>query len=71
MFSVVGVGSFAFHATLSYTAQLADELPMIYAASWCLLILFDNTSGFDLASSPSSITWLASVSTFDVLFTLA
>ncbi|KAI8918758.1 ceramidase-domain-containing protein [Entophlyctis helioformis] len=28
--AVVGAGSFAFHATLTYTMQLSDELPMIY-----------------------------------------
>ncbi|EFX01210.1 alkaline dihydroceramidase [Grosmannia clavigera kw1407] len=28
---IVGMGSMAFHATLKYSMQLADELPMIYA----------------------------------------
>jgi len=32
---IVGVGSFLFHATLSYEMQLLDELPMIYCA--CIL----------------------------------
>jgi dihydroceramidase len=29
-YTVVGIGSMAFHATLKYEMQLADELPMIY-----------------------------------------
>lgn len=36
----VGCGSFAFHATLLYEAQLLDELPMIYTSlvlSYCIL----------------------------------
>lgn len=36
----VGIGSFAFHATLLYEAQLLDELPMIYTSlvlSYCVL----------------------------------
>jgi len=30
--ALVGLGSFAFHATLLYSAQLLDELPMIYCS---------------------------------------
>ena len=29
----IGVGSFLFHATLKYEAQLLDELPMIYTSA--------------------------------------
>ncbi|CAO1637811.1 unnamed protein product [Sympodiomycopsis kandeliae] len=38
--ALVGLGSFAFHATLTRPAQLLDELPMIYASlilSYCVL----------------------------------
>lgn len=35
-FGAVGLGSWLFHMTLSYEAQLLDELPMIYAT--CILI---------------------------------
>jgi len=34
-YMVVGLGSTAFHATLKYSMQLADELPMIY--STCIM----------------------------------
>jgi Ceramidase len=35
---IVGLGSFAFHATLLYSSQMADELPMSWAAlSWCYI----------------------------------
>ncbi|KAH8919033.1 alkaline phytoceramidase [Atractiella rhizophila] len=36
---LVGLGSFFFHATLSYEWQLADELPMVFAASTVLYIV--------------------------------
>lgn len=38
--ALVGIGSFAFHATLLYECQLLDELPMIYTSlvlSYCIL----------------------------------
>ena len=66
---MVGVGSFAFHATLLHEAQLADELPMIFVASYGLFCLFDTAhSGFGLSSLR---TWLlaAALVTFNVLFT--
>ncbi|KAF8585114.1 alkaline phytoceramidase [Ramaria rubella] len=40
-FGLVGIGSFAFHATLLYQAQLADELP-IYVCSQILYVLFET-----------------------------
>ncbi|KAF9820037.1 hypothetical protein IEO21_01699 [Rhodonia placenta] len=67
-FALVGVGSFIFHATLRFEAQLADELPMVYVASYCTAILFDTVPGFGLKGSPAVI--LATVfMIFNVLFT--
>ena len=40
IFSIIGVGSFLFHATLLRTAQLLDELPMLYLISQsCFIVL--------------------------------
>lgn len=62
------MGSFIFHATLLFEAQLADELPMVYVASYCTAILFDTVPGFGLKGSPAVI--LATVfMIFNVLFT--
>ncbi|KAG6900516.1 hypothetical protein C0993_009469 [Termitomyces sp. T159_Od127] len=44
--ALVGIGSFAFHATLLFEAQLADELPMIYVGSMSLWFLFDDRPGY-------------------------
>ncbi|KDQ63236.1 hypothetical protein JAAARDRAFT_29256 [Jaapia argillacea MUCL 33604] len=49
-FALVGLGSFAFHATLLYEAQLADELPMIYLATYSTFMMFDTGPGFTLWS---------------------
>lgn len=67
-FALVGLGSFIFHATLQYEAQLADELPMIYVASYCTAVLFDLQPGFSInnARSRTIITLLLS---FNILFT--
>ena len=46
--TLVGLGSFFFHSTLLYEAQLADELPMIYIASLLLITLLDTDPGFSL-----------------------
>jgi len=66
-FALVGVGSFAFHATLLYEAQLADELPMILVASYTLYLLFDTDPGFSLRTFRSRIT-LATMLVFNFLF---
>ncbi|KAG0151996.1 hypothetical protein CROQUDRAFT_650577 [Cronartium quercuum f. sp. fusiforme G11] len=39
---LVGIGSSAFHATLKYDWQLADELPMIYTSSFIAYVAFDT-----------------------------
>jgi len=44
--ALVGTGSFVFHASLLYEAQLADELPMVLVASYTLFILSDPRKGF-------------------------
>jgi len=61
----VGIGSFAFHATLLYEAQLADELPMILAASYCCFVMFDTRPGFHLKSARG----LYPLILFNILFT--
>lgn len=67
-FGLVGIGSFAFHATLLYEAQLADELPMVYVASFTLYLLLDSKPGFD-NTTRRSILSVAALVAFDVLFT--
>ncbi|KAG2022865.1 phytoceramidase [Coprinopsis cinerea AmutBmut pab1-1] len=66
--ALVGIGSFFFHATLQYHAQLADELPMIYVGSMSLWMLFDSKPGFGLKSSRTRFL-LAAALLLDVLFT--
>ncbi|ETW87150.1 hypothetical protein HETIRDRAFT_468990 [Heterobasidion irregulare TC 32-1] len=68
--ALVGIGSFAFHATLLYQAQLADELPMIYISSYNIFILFETKRGFTLQSTSSQIALLAAL-LFDIAFTLS
>ncbi|KDR85706.1 hypothetical protein GALMADRAFT_234756 [Galerina marginata CBS 339.88] len=65
---LVGVGSFFFHATLLFQAQLADELPMIYVGSMSLFLLFDNKPGYGLQQTRTRVV-IALVVLFDVLFT--
>ncbi|KAF5352761.1 hypothetical protein D9756_005894 [Leucocoprinus leucothites] len=66
--TLVGIGSFLFHATLLYEAQLADELPMIYVGSMSLFITFDDGAGYGVHSLRSK-SLIAILLLFDVLFT--
>ncbi|KAF8167377.1 ceramidase [Crassisporium funariophilum] len=66
--ALVGIGSFFFHATLLFTAQLADELPMIYVGSMSLFLLFDNKPGFGLRSTRTKFL-IALLVLFNTLFT--
>jgi dihydroceramidase len=59
----VGIGSFAFHATLLYQAQLADELPMILAATYVFYLLLDIQPG---PGRPLSV--IVPLLVFDALF---
>lgn len=65
-FSLVAIGSFAFHGTLLYEMQLADELPMILSASVNVFALLDTTKGFHTYSK----TLLAAILAADVSFAL-
>ena len=47
LLGLIGSGSFLFHATLSYSAQLLDELPMIY----CVCVLTYSIFQADVAHS--------------------
>ncbi|CCM04465.1 uncharacterized protein FIBRA_06645 [Fibroporia radiculosa] len=67
-FALVGVGSFIFHATLLFEAQLADELPMVYVATYFCGILFDTARGFGLRGFPA-LPLAASFMAFNVAFT--
>ncbi|EJF67253.1 alkaline phytoceramidase [Dichomitus squalens LYAD-421 SS1] len=67
-FALVGIGSFMFHATLLFEAQLMDELPMIYVASYCCAVLFDTSRGFDLRQSNAGQLGVIFM-VFNVLFT--
>lgn len=67
-FAFVGLGSFIFHATLLYEAQLADELPMVYVATYCLALLFDCDPGFSLRT-PRALGLTALYFVFNIFFT--
>jgi len=66
---LVGLGSFAFHATLTYEAQLADELPMIYVCSQSLYVLFETVPG-SLKDSSRRRPLAMIIILFDIVFTL-
>lgn len=57
-----------FHATLLYEAQLADELPMIYVASFTLAVLLESEPGFEIKSTYSKFLITTTV-IFDIVFT--
>ncbi|KAK0465540.1 ceramidase-domain-containing protein [Desarmillaria tabescens] len=67
-FATVGLGSFAFHATLLFHWQLADELPMVYVASLGCWVLYDRSPGFSFVDSRALITLFMTIA-FDALFT--
>ncbi|SPO29698.1 related to YPC1 - Alkaline ceramidase [Ustilago trichophora] len=43
--ALVGFGSAFFHATLTYTTQLLDELPMIYTSAWLTYCVCETQRG--------------------------
>ena len=67
-FALVGIGSFIFHATLRYSAQLMDELPMVYVASYCCAVLFDTQPGYDIGNAKSK-SIIALLAVFNIVFT--
>ncbi|KAK4684256.1 dihydroceramidase, partial [Tremellales sp. Uapishka_1] len=44
--SLIGVGSFGFHASLRWEWQLMDELPMIYVITYATYLVFDTLPTF-------------------------
>ncbi|KAH9849242.1 alkaline phytoceramidase [Lenzites betulinus] len=67
-FALIGIGSTIFHATLTFQAQLMDELPMVYVCSYCCAMLFDTSRGF--AWKGSNAPYLAAIFfAFNILFT--
>ncbi|CAL1694432.1 unnamed protein product [Somion occarium] len=67
-FALIGLGSMIFHATLLYSAQLADELPMIYVATYCSAILFDTEPGWG-ADNVRTLFLVSAYFLFNILFT--
>ncbi|KAF7337511.1 hypothetical protein MSAN_02224100 [Mycena sanguinolenta] len=65
---LIGLGSFWFHATLQFQAQLADELPMIYVTTTTLWLLFDQDYGFTFTSLRTRLLTVVAV-VFNILFT--
>jgi len=53
---IVGLGSILFHATLKYTFQLTDELPMIYGS-----LIFIYLVVADYKSRPKLTAYLPSI----------
>jgi len=68
--AAVGLGSFAFHASLLYEAQLADELPMILVASYSLFILSDSRKGFNFDAGHGVIPLVAFNTLFPVSYAI-
>jgi len=68
--AVVGIGSFAFHASLLYEAQLADELPMVIVASYSLFILSDSRKGFNSDAGHGLILLIAFNTLFPVSYAI-
>jgi dihydroceramidase len=66
-FAFVGIGSFAFHATMLYQAQLADEIPMIFVASYQCFLLFNTDPGFGLLSG-RSISLIIAITSLNIMF---
>ncbi|KAL5519469.1 YDC1 [Sanghuangporus vaninii] len=66
--ALIGIGSFAFHATLLHAAQLSDELPMIYTVSYSLYILFDTCPGYKITANKKSMILLIAVVLSNALF---
>ncbi|KAF7302764.1 hypothetical protein HMN09_00911500 [Mycena chlorophos] len=67
--AAVGIGSFWFHATLLYSAQLGDEIPMIFVTTMCMWLLFDQRPGFSFLKTTRSWATTILASLFITSFT--
>lgn len=54
-----------------HSAQLSDELPMIFTTSCSMFILLDTSNGFEILENKKSLLLLISVVLFDILFTFS
>lgn len=45
--TLIGIGSFGFHASLRWEWQLMDELPMIYVVSYAAYLVMDTKPSFE------------------------
>lgn len=50
--SLIGLGSFFFHLTLSYHTQLLDELPMLFGATFVTYCVFNTQRAGEKAAVP-------------------
>jgi len=66
--TLIGIGSFGFHASLRWEWQLMDELPMIYVVSYSAYLVFDTLPGFE-----PRLGWVgpALMLAFDIFVTLS
>ncbi|KAG0246032.1 ceramidase-domain-containing protein [Mortierella sp. GBAus27b] len=67
--TVVGIGSFLFHATLLHRMQMLDELPMLYAVLVLFFCLIESRFGPQPSWFPIALTIHGILVTFLVAFT--
>lgn len=68
---IIGIGSFFFHATLRFEAQLFDELPMMLMAGqsiWCMIVNSHSSRVRSIISAVAVYSWIAIGATFYLIF---
>lgn len=64
----IGIGSWAFHSTLQYEMQLADELPMIYTCCIVAFCIYEISNHKTYRPYITIILWLVAL-LFTILYT--